>query len=103
MVKTSKFDAADYLDSPETIAAYLTEAFDTNDPAFISLAIGTVAKAKGMAHVAGETGFDQSLGPLMNEPLVVAMNEEETHVGRRAFDEMIRAVIPDRRHGSATP
>ena len=27
MVKISKFDAADYLKTPEAIAAYLTEAF----------------------------------------------------------------------------
>jgi probable addiction module antidote protein len=59
MVKISNFDAAEYLDSPETIAAYLTEAFETNDPSFISLAIGTVAKAKGMAQVAGEAGLSR--------------------------------------------
>ncbi len=57
MVKTTQFDAADYLDSPETIAAYLNEAFATNDAAFISLAIGDVARAKGMAAVATETGL----------------------------------------------
>ena len=59
MAKTSKFDAAAHLDSPETIAAYLTEAFETNDPAFISLAIGTVAKARGMASVASEAGLSR--------------------------------------------
>ncbi len=59
MVEFSKFDAADYLDSPETIAAYLTDAFETNDPAFISLAIGTVARVKGMAQVAGEAGLSR--------------------------------------------
>ncbi|MBN8962907.1 MAG: putative addiction module antidote protein [Rhizobiales bacterium] len=59
MVKVSKFDAAEYLDSPATIAAYLTEAIESNDPAFISLAIGTVAKAKGMASVASEAGVSR--------------------------------------------
>jgi probable addiction module antidote protein len=59
MAKFSKFDVADHLDSPEMIAAYLTEAFETNDPAFISLAIGTAARAKGMAQVAGEAGLSR--------------------------------------------
>lgn len=59
MAKISKFDAAEYLDSPATIAAYLTEAFESNDPAFISLAIGTVARAKGMASVASEAGVSR--------------------------------------------
>lgn len=57
MVKRTKFDAADYLDSPEIIAAYLNEAFATDDAAFISAAIGDVARAKGMAAVAAETGL----------------------------------------------
>ena len=57
MVKISTFDAADYLDSPETIAAYLNEAFATDDAAFISLAIGDVARAKGMTSVAAEAGL----------------------------------------------
>jgi hypothetical protein len=32
MVKTRPFDAAEVLDSPEMIAAYLTEAFGSDDP-----------------------------------------------------------------------
>ena len=31
MPKTRPFDAAEYLDSPEMIAEYLTEAFETDD------------------------------------------------------------------------
>jgi DNA-binding phage protein len=34
MVKMSKFDAADYLKTPEAIATYLTEAFATDDSAY---------------------------------------------------------------------
>ncbi|HEY8332693.1 MAG TPA: addiction module antidote protein [Tardiphaga sp.] len=59
MLETKKFDVADHLDSPEMIAAYLTEALETDDAEFISLAIGTVARAKGMARVAGETGLSR--------------------------------------------
>src|SRR4051794_3388114 len=43
MVKTRPFDAAEVLDSPEMIAAYLTEAFGSDDPALMARAIGAVA------------------------------------------------------------
>ena len=44
MVKISKFDAADYLKTPEAIATYLIEAFATNDAAYICVALDTVAR-----------------------------------------------------------
>ncbi|MGO3930697.1 addiction module antidote protein [Rhodopseudomonas pseudopalustris] len=59
MVRTTTFDAADYLDSPEMIAEYLTEAFESEDPALITKAIGTVARAKGMSIVAEDTGLSR--------------------------------------------
>ncbi|MBB1092095.1 putative addiction module antidote protein [Rhodopseudomonas palustris] len=59
MVRTTPFDAADYLDSPEMIAEYLTEAFESEDPALITKAIGTVARAKGMSIVAEDTGLSR--------------------------------------------
>ena len=45
--KTRVFDAAEYLDSPEMIAEYLTEALETDDEAFIAKAIGTVRVRRG--------------------------------------------------------
>lgn len=58
MVKISKFDAAEHLDSPEMIAAYLSEAFEDGDPEFITDALSTVARARGMAKLAaGATTF----------------------------------------------
>jgi probable addiction module antidote protein len=54
-----KFDAADYLDSAEAIAAYLEVAFAEDDPAFIANALGTVARAKGMTEVARKTGMSR--------------------------------------------
>ncbi|MFN3350942.1 addiction module antidote protein [Pseudorhodoplanes sp.] len=59
MAKTKAFDAADYLDSPEAIAEYLTEAFQTGDADFITRAIGTVARAQGMTQVAREAGVSR--------------------------------------------
>jgi probable addiction module antidote protein len=48
MAKISKFDAADYLRTPEAIAAYLAEAFATNDHAYIRAALDTIARTKKM-------------------------------------------------------
>jgi probable addiction module antidote protein len=57
MVKLSKFDAAKYLDHPETIAVYLSEALETGDSDYICHALDTIARAKGMTNVAKETGL----------------------------------------------
>ncbi|MDR6661974.1 putative addiction module antidote protein [Tardiphaga robiniae] len=59
MATVTPFDAADYLDSPEIIAAYLTEAFESEDPALIAKAIGAVARAQGMTDVAEKTGLSR--------------------------------------------
>jgi probable addiction module antidote protein len=56
MAKTRIFDAAEYLDSPEMIAEYLTEALETDDDAFTAKAISTVARAQGMDAVAETAG-----------------------------------------------
>ncbi|ARN80733.1 addiction module antidote protein [Methylocystis bryophila] len=51
------FDAADYLDSDATIAEYLTAAAeDPNSDVFLA-ALGDVAKARGMARIAKDTGL----------------------------------------------
>lgn len=56
---TKPFDPAEYLDDPEAIAAYLTEAFETGDPAFIADSIGVVARAVGMARIAKAAGLSR--------------------------------------------
>lgn len=59
MAKAQLFDAAEYLDSPEMIAAYLTEALESEDTAVIAMAIGAVARAKGMSSVAEKAGLSR--------------------------------------------
>src|SRR5206468_9484188 len=56
-VKLLKFDAAKYLNHPETIAVYLSEALETGDSDYIFHALNTIARAKGMTNVAKETGL----------------------------------------------
>ena len=57
MKKPVVFDAADYLDSEEVIAEYLNVALSSEDPDLFLQAIADVAKARGMAQVAKETGL----------------------------------------------
>ena len=52
MPKTTRFDAADYLDSEERQAAYIAAALETGDANFVRDALGIVARARGMAGVA---------------------------------------------------
>lgn len=59
MTKTTPFDVAEYLDSPEMIAAYIEAAMEEGDPAFIAKAVGDVARAMGMSAIASQTGLSR--------------------------------------------
>ncbi|WP_176026252.1 addiction module antidote protein [Robbsia andropogonis] len=53
----TKFDVADYLDSEEAVAAYLTEAVQEDDADSFILALGTVARSRGMGQLARDAGL----------------------------------------------
>ncbi|MFC3652225.1 addiction module antidote protein [Dyella humi] len=55
--KLLPFDPSELLDSDEAIAAYLTQVLADGDTDEVLRAIGHVAKARGMAHIADETGL----------------------------------------------
>ncbi len=57
MTKFTPFDAADYLDNDETIAAYLTAALEDEDPNTFLVAVKDVARARGMTQLAKDTGL----------------------------------------------
>jgi len=59
-IETIPWDAADYLTDDETIAAYLTEALESNEPRYIAKALGAVARARGgMTELAKKTGISR--------------------------------------------
>ena len=58
-VTYAPFEVADYLDSEEAIAEYLSLAARDENPGVLLKALGDVAKARGMAEVAKAFG----LGP----------------------------------------
>lgn len=51
------FDVTDYLDSQEAIAEYLTAMIESGDASMVAVALGDVARAKGMAEVAKASGL----------------------------------------------
>ncbi len=51
------FDMAEHLKSDEDIAQYLTLVLEENDPAELSHALGTIARARGMTEVARASGL----------------------------------------------
>jgi len=59
MIKTTRFDAAEYLDTPELQAEYISVALETGDAAFVRDAIGIVARARGMSEVARAAGLNR--------------------------------------------
>jgi probable addiction module antidote protein len=57
--KFSRFDAADYLRSEEDMVAYLEASMEEagDDPAFVAVALGNIARAYGMVRLAKDTGL----------------------------------------------
>ena len=55
----SRYDSADYLETPEDIAAYLEAALEEDDPALIAHALGAVARSRGMTQLSRETDISR--------------------------------------------
>ena len=51
------WDAADHLNTPEDIAAYLEAAFEDGDPQLIAAALGDAARSTGMTNIASTSGL----------------------------------------------
>jgi probable addiction module antidote protein len=60
-IKTTRYDVAQHLRTPEEMAAYREACFEEADgnAAFIAKALGDIARAKGMAQVARDAGLSR--------------------------------------------
>ena len=58
-LKTTTWDSADYLKSEADITAYLDACFEEagDDPAFLTHALGVVARARNMSQLARDSGL----------------------------------------------
>ncbi|WLI75363.1 putative addiction module antidote protein [Kosakonia sp. H02] len=59
MSKLTPYDPAVALINDEAISVFMADALETGDAAYIARALGVVARAKGMAQVATETGLSR--------------------------------------------
>ncbi len=55
--KTRPWDAAEHLETEEDMAAYLEAALEDGEPTLVAVAMGDIARAKGMSQIARETGL----------------------------------------------
>ncbi|MGE9985258.1 addiction module antidote protein [Desulfovibrio sp. SGI.169] len=58
-MKFAKFDITDYLDNEEALAAYLSAVMEENDPDLLLVALGDIARARGMAKLAEDSGLNR--------------------------------------------
>ncbi len=80
---TSRYDVAEHLATPEEMAAYLEAAMEESggDAAFVSKALGDIARAKGMSQVARDSG-------LSRESLYKALSGERSP----GFDTILKVI-----------
>jgi probable addiction module antidote protein len=81
MSKTTRFDAADFLDTKERQVAYITAALESGDVDFVRDALGLVARARGMSEIAKSAGLNR-------ESLYKALGE----TGNPEFSTVMRVV-----------
>src|SRR5260364_242750 len=82
-VKTHRWDAAEYLETEEDMAAYLEAALEDGNPQLIAAALGDIARARGMSKMARDTGLGReslykALSPDGNPEFATVLN-----VGKR--------------------
>lgn len=96
ITKTTRYDVAEHLRTPEEMAAYLEACLEEadGDAAFVAKALGDIARAKGMSEVAREAG-------LSRESLYKALSGERNP----NFDTVLRVVraLGIRLHAEAAP
>jgi probable addiction module antidote protein len=82
-VKTTRYDVAEHLRTPAEMAAYLEACLEEadGDAAFIAKALGDIARARGMAQVARDSG-------LSRESLYKALSGERSP----SFDTILKVV-----------
>ncbi|MBR1266990.1 putative addiction module antidote protein [Bradyrhizobium sp. AUGA SZCCT0222] len=81
VTKTTRFDAADYLDTEKRQIAYIAAALESGDADFVRDALGLVARAHGMAGIAKKAGLNR-------ESLYKALGE----TGNPEFGTVMRIV-----------
>jgi len=80
-VKTTVWDPAEYLETPEQVAIYLEDIFKSGDSNLIITAIGDVARSRGMSKIADDTKRGR-------ESLYKSLSQE----GNPSFDTIMKVL-----------
>ena len=59
-LKTTRWDAAETLDTKDDVVAYLNAALEDGDPELLKLVLGDIARSKGMTEIAKAAGLARS-------------------------------------------
>jgi probable addiction module antidote protein len=80
---TTRYDVVEHLRTPKEMAAYLEACLEeaNGDAAFVARALGNIARAKGMAQIARDTG-------LSRESLYKALSGERSP----GFDTILKVI-----------
>ena len=79
--QTRPWDVVEHLDTAADMAAYLEAALEDGDPGLVVAALGDIARAKGMAQIARESGLGR-------ESLYKALS----HEGNPEFATVLKVV-----------
>ncbi len=60
-LKTRLWDAIEYLETEEDMAAYLEAALEEGDPKLVTAALGDIARARGISQAACDTGLNREI------------------------------------------
>ena len=52
-----EFDFSEHLDNEQAMAEYLTVVLEENDPSLLAVALGDIARARGMSEIAKASGI----------------------------------------------
>src|SRR4051812_34228267 len=82
-LKTTRYDVSEHLRTPQEMAEYLEACLEeaNGDAAFVAKALGDIARAKGMAQVARDSG-------LSRESLYKALSGDRSP----SFDTILKVV-----------
>ena len=99
--KTTRYDVAEHLRTPEEMAAYLEACFEEEDgdAAFIAKALGDIARAKGMyqlGELAGPTTPSDDRANRLVQLVQSWMDEGDADEQRETLEYLIRVLDEDR-------
>ncbi len=81
MTQLKPLDIAEYLDDEEDMQAYLAAILEENNPALLRMALGDIARAKGMTEIAQKAGVNR-------QSLYKSLSED----GKPAFDTVQKII-----------